>query len=146
MNDTRPGGRPEIGPAFTIRFPTDLTDQIDAAAAADKTTRAAWLRQAAQDRLHVSREELAPFVLWLLDDEGVDHGEVARVIEKPWNYQDWLHVFRRGGTLDYPGEQTTSDVGVIVDEVHKVYSFPGRLALVNAHQRRERSAGEPTDL
>lgn len=101
MDDERDvGGRPPIGPAFSVRFPPTLMDRVDAAAAAEGCSRAAWLRIAAEDRLHVGRAELASFVLWLLDEEAVDHMEVARVIEKPWAYQDWLETFRRGGTLD----------------------------------------------
>lgn len=94
------GGRPEIGPAFSVRFPTDLLTEVDAAAAADSESRAEWLRSAAQDRLHITRDELALFVLWLLDEQTVDHSEVARVIEKPWNYRDWLDTFRAGGDID----------------------------------------------
>lgn len=93
-------GRPEVGPSFSVRFPAEVLRQIDDAALAEKTTRASWLRRAAQDRLGISREELARFVLWLLDDQSVDHSEVARVIKKPSNYDDWLEVYRAGGSLD----------------------------------------------
>lgn len=48
----------------------------------------------------ISRGELAALVLWLLDEQGVDHAEVARVVEKPWNYGDWLAVYRDGGSID----------------------------------------------
>jgi hypothetical protein len=95
------GGRPEIGPAFSVRFPAVLLDRVDAAAAAEGRSRAGWLRASAEERLtYLGREELGPFVLWLLDEQGVDHSEVARVIEKPWAYEDWLASFRRGGSLD----------------------------------------------
>jgi hypothetical protein len=94
------GGRPEIGPAFSVRFPAALLDRVDTAAAAEGRTRAGWLRASAEDRLlHLGREELAPFVLWLLEDQGVEHSEVARVIEKPWAYEDWLAIYRCGGSL-----------------------------------------------
>lgn len=42
-------GRPPIGPAFSVRFPQDLLDSVDAAR--DKTSRAEWLRVAAEMRL-----------------------------------------------------------------------------------------------
>ena len=42
---------------------------------------------------------MAPFVFWLLEDQGVEHSEVARVIEKPWAYEDWLAIYRCGGSL-----------------------------------------------
>lgn len=94
------GGRPEIGPAFSVRFPAALLDRVDKAAAAEGRTRAGWLRASAEDRLlHLGRGELAPFVLWLLEDQGVEHSEVARVIEKPWAYEDWLAIYRCGGSL-----------------------------------------------
>jgi hypothetical protein len=95
------GGRPEIGPAFSVRFPAVLLDRVDAAAAAEGRSRAGWLRASAEDRLaNLGRGELAPFVLWLLDEQSVEHSEIARVIEKPWAYQDWLATFRRGGSVD----------------------------------------------
>lgn len=95
------GGRPEIGPAFSVRFPAVLLDRVDAAAAAEGRSRAGWLRASAEERLtYLGREELAPFVLWLLDKQGIENSEVARVIEKPWAYEDWLATFRCGGSLD----------------------------------------------
>ena len=36
-------------------------------------------------------------MLWLLDEQEVEHSEVARVIEKPWAYEDWLAIYRRVG-------------------------------------------------
>ena len=48
------GGRPEIGPAFSVRFPPELLEQVDAAAAAAQTTRAGWLRMVAQRALMVA--------------------------------------------------------------------------------------------
>ena len=100
MDKRNLGGRPEIGPAFSVRFPAALLDRVDTAAAAEGRTRAGWLRASAEERLlHLGREELAPFVLWLLEDQGVEHSEVARVIEKPWAYEDWLAIYRCGGSL-----------------------------------------------
>ena len=48
------GGRPEIGPAFSVRFPADLLEQVDAAARAAQMTRAGWLRMVAQRALMVA--------------------------------------------------------------------------------------------
>ena len=62
--------------------------------------------------LYVGREELAPFVLWLLDKVRIDHSEVARVIEKPWAYGDWLEVYRRGGALDELNDEETSKAAI----------------------------------
>lgn len=39
-------GRPEIGPAFTVRLPADLTAQLDERAKADGASRAELIRQA----------------------------------------------------------------------------------------------------
>lgn len=101
MTDARNvGGRPEIGPAFSTRFPADLLCKVDDAAAVRNESRAEWLRVAAQDRVHITREELSTFVLWLLDDQMVGHSEVARVIEKPWCYRDWLDLYRTGGDIE----------------------------------------------
>src|SRR5664279_3927290 len=43
MDKRNLGGRPEIGPAFSVRFPAALLDQVDTAAAAEGCTRAGWL-------------------------------------------------------------------------------------------------------
>jgi hypothetical protein len=43
------GGRPVVGPAFSVRFPVDLLARVDAARGA--TARAEWLREAAEGRL-----------------------------------------------------------------------------------------------
>jgi len=45
------GGRPEIGPAFSLRFSPDLLAKVDQAAAAEGVTRAAWIRAATQTRV-----------------------------------------------------------------------------------------------
>jgi len=45
------GGRPEVGPAFSLRFPPDLLGKVDEAAAAEGVTRAAWIRAATQTRI-----------------------------------------------------------------------------------------------
>lgn len=47
-------GRPEIGPAFSVRFPADLLARVDAAAAEAGITRAAWLREAAEVELDLA--------------------------------------------------------------------------------------------
>lgn len=44
-------GRPEIGPAFSVRFPAELVTRVDAASASAGVSRAGWLRQVAQDAL-----------------------------------------------------------------------------------------------
>jgi hypothetical protein len=41
------GGRPEIGPAFSLRFQPELLAAVDAAAERDGISRAEWLRRAA---------------------------------------------------------------------------------------------------
>lgn len=42
------GGRPAVGPAVSVAYPRALLDRIDAAAAREELTRAAWLRRAAE--------------------------------------------------------------------------------------------------
>lgn len=43
------GGRPEVGPAISVKYPQELLDRIEAARGA--TSRAQWLREAAEMRL-----------------------------------------------------------------------------------------------
>jgi hypothetical protein len=45
IEDERGPGRPEVGPAFSLRFPADLTDRVDAAAKAKGIKRAALIRE-----------------------------------------------------------------------------------------------------
>lgn len=47
MSDTstRSPGRPEVGPAFSLRFPQDLIDKVDAAAMNDCISRAELIRR-----------------------------------------------------------------------------------------------------
>jgi len=45
------GGRPEVGPAFSVKFPPDLLAKVDEAARADGVSRAEWLRRAAHHQL-----------------------------------------------------------------------------------------------
>ncbi len=45
------GGRPEIGPAVSLRFPPELLAAIDARAASEDTTRAALIRRLVADGL-----------------------------------------------------------------------------------------------
>lgn len=40
------GGRPEIGPAFSLRFQPELLTAVDAAAKKDGLSRAEWIRRA----------------------------------------------------------------------------------------------------
>lgn len=54
------GGRPEIGPAFSLRFQPDLLAAVDAAAEREGITRAEWVRRAALAALRAlpaSREQ-----------------------------------------------------------------------------------------
>jgi hypothetical protein len=48
IEEERGPGRPEIGPAFSVRFPADLLARVDQLAGACGLTRAAWLRQVAE--------------------------------------------------------------------------------------------------
>ncbi|WP_372344679.1 CopG family transcriptional regulator [Streptomyces sp. KL116D] len=45
------GGRPAIGPAINVAYPEELLERVDAAAKADKVSRAEWLRRAAEKAL-----------------------------------------------------------------------------------------------
>ncbi|WP_030895461.1 hypothetical protein [Streptomyces sp. NRRL F-5053] len=45
------GGRPAVGPAISVAYPEDLLQRIDAAAAKEETSRAAWLQTAAREKL-----------------------------------------------------------------------------------------------
>lgn len=49
IEEERAPGRPEIGPAFSVRFPATLLARVDEARG--ETSRAAWLRQAAEAAL-----------------------------------------------------------------------------------------------
>lgn len=49
IEEERAPGRPEIGPAFSVRFPAALLARVDEARG--ETSRAAWLRQAAEATL-----------------------------------------------------------------------------------------------
>lgn len=51
------GGRPGIGPAFSLRFQPDLLVKVDAAAEREGITRAEWVRRAALRALSASREQ-----------------------------------------------------------------------------------------
>jgi len=48
VESERGPGRPEIGPAFSVRFPADLLARVDAAAEAARVSRAGWLREVAE--------------------------------------------------------------------------------------------------
>lgn len=103
------GGRPPVGPVFQVRFPEELLAQVDRAAATDGLSRAAWLRYAAQERVSITRAELSGFVYWLLEEQMVGASEVARVIEKPGAYQDWLRDYRAGGDLTDVGSASPAE-------------------------------------
>lgn len=49
IEEERAPGRPEIGPAFSVRFPDSLLARVDEARG--ETSRASWLRQAAEATL-----------------------------------------------------------------------------------------------
>lgn len=51
VEDERGPGRPEIGPAFSVRFPPELLDAVDQAAQTTGRSRAQWLRDAAERAL-----------------------------------------------------------------------------------------------
>lgn len=55
VEEERGPGRPEIGPAFSLRFPTDMLERLDARAKDAGTSRAAMIRRAVEEML--SREE-----------------------------------------------------------------------------------------
>ena len=96
-----PVGRPQIGPAINVRFDRELLASIDAAAADLGISRAQWIRVAVDDKLTIDRAELAAFVEWVLDGGGAaDNMEIRRIIEKPDAYEDWLAIFRSGGSMD----------------------------------------------
>ena len=54
MNTPDLGGRPPVGSARTVRFSDELLNLVDAAAARKGTSRAHWLRRAAEQRLAAS--------------------------------------------------------------------------------------------
>lgn len=45
------GGRPAIGPAFSVRLPPGLLARVDAAAAAEGVSRAEWIRRTLTERI-----------------------------------------------------------------------------------------------
>jgi hypothetical protein len=51
LAEERGPGRPEVGPAFSLRFPPELLARVDAAAESAGMTRAGWLRRAAEQAL-----------------------------------------------------------------------------------------------
>lgn len=54
------GGRPEIGPAISIKVPTDILARIDAAATEAGSSRAEWIRQACAAALAAGIEGCEP--------------------------------------------------------------------------------------
>ena len=59
LTDFDKGGRPEIGPAFSLRFQPDLLTAVDAAAEGEGITRAEWVRRAALRALGLTGRALA---------------------------------------------------------------------------------------
>lgn len=82
-------GRPQIGPAFVVRFPEDLIARVDQAAADARTSRAGWLRDAAAEQLVYPRSDLSVLATWLVD-EGLA-SDVGYALEKPWKYEAELY-------------------------------------------------------
>lgn len=91
-------GRPEVGPAFSVRFPADLMDKIDTAATDSRTSRAGWLRHAAEEQLHYPRERLAALAEWM-QNNGYG-GDIAYALEKPKKYTDEMYCAENG--IDAP--------------------------------------------
>jgi len=44
-------------------------------------------------------DELVILTRWMAD-QSFAAGEIADVVEKPWKYQDWLSIAKRGGSAD----------------------------------------------
>lgn len=82
-------GRPQIGPAFVVRFPVDLIARVDQAAAEARTSRAGWLRDAAEEQLRYPRSDLSALAAWMVD-EGLS-SDVGYALEKPWKYEAELY-------------------------------------------------------
>ena len=59
VESERGPGRPEIGPAFSVRFPADLLARVDAAAEAAHVSRAGWLREVAERAVASGWEDAA---------------------------------------------------------------------------------------
>lgn len=87
-------GRPEIGPAFSVRFPEDLLERIDAATATVGVSRASWLRTAAEERLSYPRAALAVLADWMVR-EGMA-GEVGYALERLDKHGDLLFCAQHG--------------------------------------------------
>lgn len=82
-------GRPQIGPAFVVRFPPDLLGRVDQAAADISTSRAGWLRAAAEDQLAYPRHNLAALAAWMVD-EGLAN-DVGYALDRPDKYRTELY-------------------------------------------------------
>lgn len=91
-------GRPEIGPAFSVRFPDELLDRIDAVAESTGVSRASWLRGAAEERLVYPRSALATLAEWMVN-EGMA-GDISYAIERADKHTDLLYCALHG----VPGE------------------------------------------
>ena len=88
MSGSTPG-RPQIGPAFVVRFPVDLIARVDQAAGEARTSRAGWLRNAAKEQLRYPRSDLSTLATWMVD-EGLS-SDVGYALEKPWKYEVELY-------------------------------------------------------
>lgn len=90
IEETTGPGRPEVGPAFTVRLPADLTARLDERAKADGASRAEMIRQAVTRMLDsvecvphgaalTAHAEIFDGVVLILDRDGnvVDRRTVA---------------------------------------------------------------------
>lgn len=91
-------GRPEVGPAFSVRFPDELLDRIDAVAASTAVSRASWLRGAAEERLAYPRSALATLAEWMVN-QGMA-GDISYALERADKHTDLLYCALHG----IPGE------------------------------------------
>lgn len=87
-------GRPQIGPTFVIRFPPDLLARVDQAAADTSTSRAGWLRRAAEEQLTFPRHDLAALAAWMVE-EGLA-SDVGYALSRPDKYRAELYCARHG--------------------------------------------------
>lgn len=87
-------GRPEVGPAFTVRFPDELLGRIDAAAATAHISRASWLRGAAEERLAYPRSALATLAAWMVEEGMAD--QVGYALERIDKHTDLLFCAQHG--------------------------------------------------
>lgn len=87
-------GRPEIGPAFSVRFPEDLLARIDADTATVGISRASWLRTAAEERLAYPREGLAALADWMVSEGMAD--DIGYALKRMDKHGDLLYCAQHG--------------------------------------------------